>query len=309
MSNFSNILNTQLMLLLLIAVGVVAGKVGLLKGEVGQVLSNLVISIFLPCNIVSSFMVDNYDPSLIHNFLLAVLIGFVVETILFFLSGVLFRRVKDDRNPILRYATVSPNSGFVGIPVINGFYGSTGVLYLSAFLIPLYFFMWGFGLSFLTKMNAKEIAKKLATSPALIAIVIGVVLLLTGFRPPAFLGSTISALASCTTPVSLIVTGGVLAGISPRSIVNKIAIYYSSLRLLIIPLAVLGALVLLGVPALVTAVVVIALAMPTAAATVMLATVYDANASYASELLFFSTVVSMVTIPLMGLLVNSAVGL
>lgn len=309
MTDFSNILNTQLVLLCLIVVGVLITKAGLVDQKLSAGLSSLVINVFLPCNIVTVFFVDEYDSGMTKLFLLTVAIGFVVETALYFLSKPLFRMVRDDRGPILRYATLSPNSGFVGIPVISGFYGQGGLLYLSAFLIPLYFYMWGFGVSFFSKTSFLGILKKLATSPALIAILLGFLCMVTGLRPPEFLDGTLRYLGGCTTPLSLVVTGCVLAGISPRSIVSRVNVYYTIIRLFVIPLAVLGALVLCGAPALLTASVVMALAMPAAAATVMLATLHGANAGYASQIVFLSTVVSMASIPLLGMLVNRVVGL
>lgn len=309
MTDFPNILNTQLMLLCLIVVGVLITKLGLVDQKLNQGLSNLVISVFLPCNILTVFFVEQYDASMTKFFLLAIAIGFVIETLLYFLSKFLFKMVRDDRAPILRYATLSPNSGFVGIPVISGFYGQGGLLYLSAFLIPLYFFMWGFGLSFFTKASFKDILKKLATSPALIAIILGFILMVTGLRPPEFIEGTLRNLGACTTPLSLVVTGSVLAGISPRSIISRVNIYYTAIRLFVIPLAVLGVLALCGAPALLTASIVMALAMPAAAATVMLATLHGANAGYASQIVFLSTVVSMASIPLLGMFVNQVLGL
>lgn len=309
MTDFSGILNTQLILLCLILTGVLLTKIGLVNEKLNQGLSSLVINVFLPCNIFTVFLVEEYDHSLTRYFLLAMGIGFAVETLLYFLSKFLFIRVKDDRGPILRYATLSPNSGFVGIPVISGFYGQGGLLYLSAFLIPLYFYMWGFGLSFFIKTRFRDILKKLATSPALIAIILGFVLMVTGLRPPEFLDGALRGLGACTTPLSLVVTGSVLAGISPRSIISGLNIYYTLIRLFAIPLAVLGILMLCGAPALLTASIVMALAMPAAAATVMLATLYGANAGYASQIIFLSTVVSMASIPLLGMFVNRVLGL
>lgn len=309
MGEMGNVIQTQLMMLCLIGVGVLVAKIKLVSPQVTGVLSTLVVNVFLPCNLVSVFMSKDFDTGLIGSFVAAAVAGTVACTAVFFGSKLLFAKVKDDRNLILRYALLNPNVGFVGIPVIGGLYGQIGLFYLSAFLIPLNIFMWGFGLSYFEKMDMRNTLVKILKNPPLIGIAAGIVLMLSGLTVPQFIADTLSSLGACTTPMSLLVTGAVLAGISPKSIINGPSVYYSILRLVLIPLAAMGIMMLCGLPPLVTAVTVMSLAMPAATAVVMVAQIYKGNAGYGSQIIFISTVISMVTIPLMAMLVDRVLGL
>lgn len=305
MVSFTDILEKQLMVLCLIAVGVLVAKIGLVNEEMKGKLSDLVVKVIMPCNIVSVLMVKETTPGLVSSFLLAVGISFIIQFAVFFLAKPLFAFVKDNRRPVLQYGTLAPNSGFIGIPVIGGFYGAEGLVYLAGYLLAFNCTTWSVGLSYFKKFSVGQMLKQVVTQPVIVGSIIGAILLITGLRPPVFIEDTVHAIGNCITPISLIVTGSVLASISPKSIMNGVSIYYAALRLIVIPLCTLGILVLLGVPVIITTVLVMALAMPTATSTVMAATLYGGDAKTASGLLFLTTIISMVTLPLMAVLLGN----
>lgn len=304
MVSFLDILDRQLMVLCLIAVGVLVAKIGLVNDAMKGKLSDLVVKVIMPCNIVSVLMVKETTPGLVGSFLLAVGISFAIQFVWFFVSGPLFFFVKDKRRPVLRYGTLAPNSGFIGIPVIGSFYGAEGLVYLAGYLLAFNCTTWSVGLSYFKKFTGKEMLKQVVTQPVIIGSIIGAVLIITGLRPPIFIEDTIHAIGNCITPVSLIVTGSVLAGIKPKSLLSGTSVYYAALRLIGIPLITLVVLMLLGVPAIITTVLTMAVAMPTATSTVMAATLYDGDAEFASGMLFLTTIISMVTLPLMAVLIG-----
>lgn len=305
MVSFLDILDRQLMVLCLIAVGILVSKIGLVDERMQQKLSDLVVKVIMPCNIVSVLMVDETTPGLVSSFLLAVGISFVMQFVWFFAAKPIFAFVKDSRAPVLRYGTLAPNSGFIGIPVIGGFYGAEGLVYLAGYLMAFNCTTWSVGLTYFKKFSGRQMLKQIITQPVIIGSIIGALLMVTGLRPPIFIEDTVHAIGNCITPVSLIVTGSVLAGIKPKSLISPVSLFYSALRLILIPLATLGVLMLLGVPAIITTVLTMAVAMPTATSTVMAATLYGGDAKFASGLLFLTTIVSMVTLPLMAVFIGS----
>ena len=80
----------------------------------------------------------------------------------------------------MQYGTVSSNSGILGTPVAEGLFGAEGTLLAAVFLIPLRVVMWTLGLFFFTWESGKVSWKKVLTHPCVAAVLIGLVLMLTG---------------------------------------------------------------------------------------------------------------------------------
>ena len=181
--------------------------------------------------------------------------------------------------------------------------GSEGLLYASVALIPIRLFMWSAGLALFTATDRKSVVKKLITHPCMVAVYIGLIPMLTGLRFPAFLDDALRYTGSCTTAVSMMVIGCILAETDVRKIAGKgWILYYSVLRLLVIPLLLYGILKVCGVEGLLIDVSVLMAAMPAGSTTAMLAASYDGDAPFASGMIFVSTLLSMVTLPLISLL-------
>ena len=104
---------------------------------------------------------------------------------------------------------ICSNAGFMGNPVVEGIYGSQGLLYASVYLIPLRIFMWSAGLSCFTVASPKDIVKKLVHHPCIIAVVIGMALMPFPEFVPGFLLQTMQSCSKCVLPVSMIVIGSI----------------------------------------------------------------------------------------------------
>ncbi len=82
-------------------------------------------------------------------------------------------RFDDSKAIILKYATLVSNAGFMGLPIVESIYGQTGLLYASIALIPQRVFMWSAGLSLFAQTDYKNMIKKVAFHPCIIAVYIG----------------------------------------------------------------------------------------------------------------------------------------
>lgn len=295
----------QLMLLTLILVGIATEKLGILNEKSRTVLSDLLIKVFMPCSIVAAFFVERPSAEMMEGFTLALAIGFLVVTLLFFLAKWLYRNTDDDTRPALQHGLAVNNIIYVGVPVIQGFFGVDGLLYLSALIIPFNIFMWGFGPLYFEEKGAKVSVKKILFQPVVVALAIGLVLLFTGLRAPIFLEDTVRSLGVCTTPVALMIIGGILAGVSPKSVVTKQSLLYCLVRLVLVPLGVLALLLPLHPSPILGGTLVVAFGMPMAVATAVLSAQYNKAPAFASKLIFLSTLFSMVTLPLLALLANN----
>ena len=210
-------------------------------------------------------------------------------------------KVPMDKQVILRHGTITSNAGFLGNPITYGVFGAEGLLYASIALIPVRIFLWSAGLSLYTKTDSKSVIKNLLTHPCVVSVFIGFGVMFAPFELPGFVTKTISSIGGCTTAISMMVIGAILADINLKSIPIKLLSYYSFIRLIFIPAVVFIVLSVFKVEPLLTGVCTLLSGMPAASMTAILAAKYNGNSEFGSQVVFVSTMLSMITIPLMTL--------
>ena len=297
------IIQLQLQIFLLVAIGYLLSKLGMLVLVTRKQLTDLVIYVILPCNIVESFQVDLTHDLLISAGIVLVL-GFAAQGLYALLNLFLYRRFDARRQINLKYGTICSNAGFMGLPLSLAIFGPTGLMYASVALLPIRLFMWSAGLSLYTSTTKKQVLKTLATHPCIIAVFVGFALMLSGLQLPAFLNDTIDSLGNCCTALSMVVIGAILSDVDPRTVLEPAVLYYVVIRLIAIPAFLFGVLWLLKVDSLVTGIIVILSAMPAGSTTAMLAQKYDQDPEFASKMVFLSTLASLVTLPLWAMVLT-----
>lgn len=302
MDTFFTMAVLQVQLFLFILIGMILTKTHIITPEGRKSLSDLLIHFILPCNIICSFRID-MDHQIMSTCGQILLITGVCQLFYLAVSKVLFRGVPKEQLACLRYATVCSNAGFLGIPIIGAVYGATGTLLTSIGLIPQRIVMWSAGLSFFTRTSGKDVLRKLLTHPCIIAVVIGFALIFSGNPAlPAPIESCLKGASGCTTCLSMLVIGSILASAEHVNLRDRIIWRYTLARLVLIPLAVYVVLALLHVDRTLIGVAVLSSGMPAGSTTAILAARYDGDAPFASCLIFVSTLMSMVTLPLLCLL-------
>lgn len=290
----------QVEIFLLMAVGYILAKKGYFSRETRTQLSNMVLMVILPCSIVKSFQID-MTKELLMNSLMILISSFGIQILYGLTNKVLYKNMSEDRRTCCQYGTMVSNAGFMGMPIAASVFGTIGLLYASIFLIPQRIFMWSSGLSLFAKQKQGNVLKQVLTHPCIIAVFIGIIFMflkMQGIELPHFINQTIGAIASCSTAMSMFVIGGILSDVSSDELVDKDAFVYSMVRLLGLPLIILLITRLIHLDILPANVCVLLSAMPAASTTAMLAQKYDGNANFASKLVFMSTLFSLVTLPL-----------
>ncbi|MDY4543373.1 MAG: AEC family transporter [Candidatus Ventricola sp.] len=301
-SPFETMAALQAQLFLYIIAGFVLTRIGTITPAGRKSLSDLLINFILPCNIICSFQIDLTGVILAScGVMIAVSLG--VQLFYLLSSRVLYPGASPGRLACLRYATVCSNAGFLGIPIIGGVYGAMGTLLTSVLLIPQRVVMWSAGLSLFTRTDGKSVLKKLATHPCIVAVLIGFVLMLGGNPSlPGPLQKALSGASGATTCLSMLVIGSILAGAEHIDLKDRMMWWYTLVRLVLIPLAVFAILSLLPIDPMVRGVMVLASGMPAGSTTAILAARYDGDAPFASCLVFVSTLLSLITLPVLCLL-------
>jgi len=299
----SNILQMQILLLALMLAGFVSAKAKIIDTHARDSLSDLILGVFLPCNILSSFL--NTDTSKLPS--LAIMLAFSsgLLCLCFALSKLFYRRFGTEQKKVLLYATIISNASFLGNPVIESIYGIDALVYSAIYLIPLRVALWTLGIAIFS--GGKGSVKKVVFHPCLIATYLGFAVMFTGFKSPAWLSRIVFTLGNCTTPISMMVVGSVLGLVDSKKLITGVALYFSSIRLILIPLMALGIMLLIRPDPVVTGVAVILSGTPAPVTISILAGKYKSDNVLASRIVFVSTLLSIVTIPALIWLLQKAV--
>ncbi len=295
--DFSGLFQMEFLMITTVSIGIILKKRNYITDQWKKIMTDMVINIFLPCNIVTSFFIALEDGQL-SKILLVLLISFLIHGGCILISLILFRKYDDDKKAVLQYATICSNSSFLGNPVAHGLYGSLGLLYASVYLIPLRIVMWSAGVYCFTKKTEKGAFLKTLRHPCILAVYIGLFIMLMKIEVPEFLLFTLKNIGGCTTTTAMILIGSILAEVNFRSSINKATIYFSFIRLILIPVIVLAFCLLFKLDYIVTGVVVILSGMPAGTTTAMLALKYNGNEKFASMCIIITTAISMFLIPI-----------
>lgn len=306
MDAFLSVILEVAVILILILVGYFTVKKGMFTKESLGSITSFLLYIVTPCLIVSSFLSAESGKLDGWTLLLAVVLPALSIVISIAVSYLFFRREPLGRRRVLRFSTVFCNVGFMGIPLVEGIVGSEGVLYGSFFIAVFNIFCWTYG--YVMMGGGKVRLKALLLNPGVIGIVIGLPLYLLDVPVPALFVEPVELISALNTPLAMIVVGGYIAQVKLRAFVSDLAVYKMAvLRLVVAPLLYLALVWLLRPDETLLMSTVIQAATPVAANCVLFAVQYDSDAELASKSVAVSTALSVVTIPLLTVLVQALI--
>jgi predicted permease len=306
MDNSVAVFNQVLILFLIMFVGFIAKKTGIINDAVSKKLSELLLKITNPLLVLSAFQMD-FSPDIMNNVLLVFIFAVVANLVSILLGQVLFVRQKNEIKKIMKFTAVYSNCGFMGFPVLESLFGRTGILYGSIYVAVFNIFLWTNGMAIFSsseKLNRDSI-KKIVLNPGIITVLIGIVLFMLSIRLPGPVAEAVDLVGSMTIPLSMLIVGATVAGSRFKELFRGWDIYYiTAVRLVLMPLIAFAALKILGFPEMLMAICVLLIAMPAAATTTIFAELYDSDSVFASRVVVFTTLASIVTLPLMMLLIQ-----
>lgn len=304
MDAFLSVILEVAVILILILVGYFTVKKGMFTKESLGSITSFLLYIVTPCLIVSSFLSAESGKLDGWTLLLAAVLPALSIVISIALSYLFFRKEPSGRRRVLRFSMIFCNVGFMGIPLVEGIVGSEGVLYGSFFIAVFNIFCWTYG--YVMMGGGKVRLKALLLNPGVIGIVIGLPLYLLDVPVPALIERPIELISALNTPLAMIVVGGYIAQVKLRAFVSDLAVYKMAvLRLVVAPLLYLALVWLLRPDETLLMSTVIQAATPVAANCVLFAVQYDSDAELASKSVAVSTALSVVTIPLLTVLVQA----
>ena len=299
MSSLNVMFRLQLTMFLLLAVGFFCAKKGMITRKGRESLVSVFINVMIPCSIVSAFC-SNLTLEILRRGIWMVLAYTFNLTFCWLIGKVLYRNVEADKQGILKYATIISNAQFMGFPIVQSAMGEEGLMLASLAMIPGTVFTWTIALAQFTSIDKKQGIKSILTHPCFWSILIGVLLAVGNIPLHSSIIDSVDRLGNCVMPIAMLIIGSILADVELKSIFDWKLYYFSAVRLLLIPAALYLIFTLLHTDALVKNVVVIMAAMPAGTVTAMLAEKHGANAEFASQLIFVSTLFSIVTLSVLA---------
>lgn len=285
------------MLFVLIGVGFLCGKKGILTDHSSKHITDIVLYIVTPCVMVSAFQ-RNFSMELVGNIIIGVIFSAVIIAISILIAKITFHDKNKADNSVYKFATIFSNCGFMSLPLQKAILGDDGWFYGSIFIAVFNIFLWTYGLVMMSGDKKQLSLKKLALNPGIVGVVIALILFVSGIELPYIVAKPIEYLSDLNTPLPMMVVGFYLSQANLKKAFTGAKIYLTlAVRLIIIPLIAVAAMTVLKIDPAITVSFTIACAAPTAATTTMFSAKFNRNVELSVSLVASTTIVSIITMP------------
>ena len=321
----------MIILFLLMMVGFILNKVGLLNKAGEKTLSAVVVNAANPAMVLAASINKEgtiQGIELLRTFGLIIVVYIILIILAWIITRVL--RVPKGQRGAYQNMTVFSNIGFMGFPLVSAMFGSEAMLYASLFVIPynvlIYtyaYFMMDADLKAAGSENAATSAgsddgttsreKSSTTHSAAtlrkiinigtIASILTIIIYLSQIHVPEFIESTVTHLSHLTAPLSMIVIGSSMADMKLKEMFTDVRLLiYSAVKLLLIPIVGVTLIKLTGADPLFVGVCLVMLGTPIGSMTAMIAQTHGSNYELAARGVALTTVLSVVTLPLISMI-------
>lgn len=327
------VINVGILFLMMIP-GILLKKCKLCSDGFGKGVSNLVLYIAQPALIFLAYL-KAFDAEVLKNCVIVLILSIVAHCV-FLLALLFYKKTTEDRRRMLRFATIFSNAAFMGIPLITAVLGAEYTIYASIYNITFNMFLWTLGVHICTSNNvlddgtvlkSEASVKKALLHPVTIAAVLGIAcFLLTKYIPiheyingdylraervdiiySDIIYKPLQNIANLVAPLSMLVLGLRIADIDFRGFFKDKHMYlFVLLRHIALPAVVLLAMWGLKLAGMqitkeVFKVIVLMASAPAASSATMFAEKYDCDAAYVSKIVALSTILSIVTMPILAM--------
>lgn len=285
----------------IVAVGFISDKLKVFTEKTARASNDLMFYIVTPCVIINSFLGTQFSEKTASGFAVAIICSFVAHIAGILFSAPLFNKKNDLNSSIYKYACVYGNLGYMALPLANAVLGETGVFYCSGGVIVFNTLSFTHGIWLMNKgKNVKFNFKSLLLNPGVISVIIGLPLFLFSISLPDVVKQPIQFIANMNTPLAMLIFGTYIANTDLKTIFKIKEQYLIMLvRLIAVPLVIMGVCKLLSLNDTLTTACMISAAAPSANNTVMFAAKYDKDTALASKIVALNSFVSIVTLPIM----------
>lgn len=301
--NIVVLIKTMIVLFTIMLVGYGLNKFGILREESNNVLSELIVKVTGPVLVVNSVCgIDTTKDK--WQIIQIFFVGILLYALLIVFSQIIIRllNLNNESGNIYVLMLTFTNTSFIGYPILRVLYGDYAIFASSILHMPFNILIYSYGVYMIQrqgdakrKFNIKDIL-----NTGVIAAIIALIIFLLGINVPEIVQEVLTMIGEITIPLSMILIGSSLALIPLKYVFSDIKIYLVSfIKLILMPIVTYFIARLLTSDSFLIAQLTIATALPAGSMIVMLTTQYKGNVKAASIGVFITTVLSVVTIPLM----------
>ena len=326
--DFLNVLLTVLSLVMLAVPGFIMAKLKMFSENGSEVLSTVVLYCCQTFIVFMSFQSYEYSPTIGLNMLYMALLAFAVHFVMIAIVLIFVKGKEEAKAKCVRYGSVFGNCGYIGIPLIKMLFSDSPylgeVLIYTAIVITVWNILnWTLGVYIITKDKKQIAPKKIIFNPVIIAVLLGLISFLTLQKPIAdvategsFLDSLLEKLmmsfnylGDAVTPLSMVVVGMRLANVNLKQLfLDKYAYLQCTLKLVVMSLVCILLVAFIPVSVTVKYALFFTMSMPAATSTALFAVKFKGDGDFGSICVLLSTILSILTIPLMFLLFSQGFG-
>ncbi len=296
----------MLALLLMIGIGALAQKKGLLDEHTNKQISGMVVNIFNPLLIFSS-AADTVGNISLKTFGLVSLIA--LGMFLFYIVTAALTAPLFDRDPYQRklyqLMFVFSNLGFIGIPVVKSVLGAEYVVYVTEFLLMYTVIFYTYGIILVDGRFTRDTFRSML-NPGNVFWLASILIIEFQIQLPGFVKTTVSYMGNATTPIALMSVGYMLATLDLKQVFGDVRLYiYTAGKMLLLPLVMVWLLHFLPVDAKLLPLCLIMFGMPNGNMPLMVGTQKGIDCTVCTSSIIVTTVLSVVTIPVLLTLCGS----
>ena len=297
--NFSDIINSILVLTVIMFIGFVISKLRIITNEGASIISNFIMKVTFPITIIIS-MQKEFSKELFKTSLILIGLSAVIYFVLIIavLGWGKISKFNKNKTKIIQFLIIFGNVAFMGFPVASAIYGDMGIFYASCFNMLYNILMFTVGIIILNSDGGKfEVSKLL--NPGAVASVIGFIFFITSFKLPYVIYRPLQWIGDMTIPLALLIVGYNLTKIKFRSLINEPLLWiYSIERLIVFPLIVLVILKAIGLNEHLLVIPVVLIATPAPLTAGVFAKTYGGDEEIANKGIVLTNFLAILTIPL-----------
>ncbi|WP_153722611.1 AEC family transporter [Sporosarcina cascadiensis] len=305
----SEVFHSISVIAIMILIGTALARVTPITEDTRRTYTTLIVNVAMPCIILSSIFKVSIDESILRNMGLVFLLSIGVNLIGIGIGWFFASASTENRKLRQEIALLSGlgNTGFIGIPLCAAILGPEGALYAAVFDAGVDLVIWTVGVMILNNSFRFTWAtcKSLINIP-LIAIIFGLLFAVINYRPPSVFIELTNQLAALASPLAMFYIGLLIMFRSNHTVKtrnsNLIAPVVS--KLIILPLITLSIIRTFPIPLndVTSKVLLMQAMMPTLTLASILFTKHSKNDVFGALTTITSTILALLTIPLLILL-------
>lgn len=298
------ILYQILIMSILMAVGFVLTKCGVITKTGTEQISTLLMKIIMPCMIVNAFA-RPFEQELFIQFVQAFALSLVA-----FGTPMLVARLFYKKDAEKSLSLVLSNNGFMAVPLLQALLGPIGVFLGSIHIVMGNVVTWSYGVSLHGEKGKSSTLKMLLFNPGTIALVLGFALFTLPITLPQPITEVIGYISATNTPLAMMLLGAYLTSLNfKKCFTNKSLILLTLVKLILVPLLLIGFYSVLPFAPIVCIAMFIGSATPTGMAAPMIAQYCKKDFTFSTSAVTFTTLISIITMPVMITLLQMAISL